>query len=90
MVGAWAFLLTGCGHPATREECTLIIDKSAELTLREQGEPSPEFLAERVRAFKEAQGEELLEKCVGRPITASALECVQRAETAAGVDRCLY
>jgi hypothetical protein len=82
--------LAACGHPATREECSLILDKSAELKLREQDITDPAVIEERLKAFRETRGDELLEKCVGRTITKSAISCVQRAESASAVDRCLY
>jgi hypothetical protein len=82
--------LTGCGHPATREECSLILDKSAELKLREQEISDPAVIEERLKAFRETRGDELLEKCVGRTITKSAIRCVERADSASAVDRCLY
>jgi len=82
--------LAGCGHPATREECSLILDKSAELKLREQDVTDQAVIDERLKAFRETRGDELLEKCVGRTITKSAISCVQRADSASAVDRCLY
>ncbi|MBL9027035.1 MAG: hypothetical protein JNL21_32865 [Myxococcales bacterium] len=83
-------LSAGCGHPATREECSLILDKSAELKLREQEVSDPAVIEERLKSFRETRGDELLEKCVGRNITKRAISCVERADSAAAVDRCLY
>lgn len=83
-------LLAGCGHPATREECVIILDKSAELKLREQELDNAAVFDERLKSFKETRGEELLQKCIGRSITKSAIECVQRADSQNAVDRCLY
>lgn len=85
-----AGLATGCGHPATREECVIILDKSAELKLREQDLDNAAVFDERLKSFKETRGEELLQKCIGRSITKSAIECVQRADSQNAVDRCLY
>lgn len=83
-------LAVGCGHPATREECSLILDKSAELKLREQDITDPGVIEERLKSFRETRGDELLDKCVGRTITKRAIACVERADSAAAVDRCLY
>lgn len=80
----------GCGHPATREECSVILDKSAELKLREQELDNAAVFDERLKSFKETRGEELLQKCIGRTITKSAIDCVQRADSQSAVDRCLY
>ena len=38
---------------------------------------------------KAARGDALIEKCLGRTMTRSALECVKKATTAEAVDRCL-
>lgn len=81
--------LAGCGHPATREECQAIFDKSAELELREQNVTDPAVIEERVAAVRAARGEELVGKCVGRRLTERAVACVARAESGEQVDRCL-
>ena len=82
-------ITAGCGHPATREECEAIMQKSAELTLREQTS-DPRVIEDRIAEFTKARGNELLEKCVGRTVTQSALQCVKRAEKPSDVDRCLF
>lgn len=84
-----AVALTGCGHPATAEECNTIIAKSAELELRAQNVTDPAVIAQRTEAVKAARGEELLKKCVGKRITDRALACVSRAGTPREVDQCL-
>lgn len=83
-------LLGGCAHPATREECLIIFNKSAELELKKQNTDDPRLIEHRTQAFMEAGGEELIQKCVGRAMTKSAIECVKRAESPAAVDQCLY
>jgi hypothetical protein len=83
-------IVGACGHPATREECQLILDKSAELKLREQELDDAAVFDERLKSFRETRGEELIQKCIGRTITASAIDCVKRADSASAVDRCLY
>ncbi len=80
----------GCGHPASREECQIIFDKTAELELKKQNIEDPRLVEFRTNAFMEAEGKELIEKCVGRTITKSALECVKRAESSAAMEQCLY
>ncbi|MFO0549789.1 MAG: hypothetical protein U0271_15460 [Polyangiaceae bacterium] len=80
----------GCAHPATREECVEIFNRTAELELREQNITEPALVEERTKAFMEARGEALIEKCQGQHITKSALECVRRAQTSQAVNDCLY
>jgi hypothetical protein len=82
-------LLAGCGHPATREECLTIFDKSAELELRGQNVLDKQLIEERVAAVRAARGDELVGKCIGRRITDRAVACVRRAESNEEVDRCL-
>ena len=89
LVAAAAFFLGGCGHPATREECLAIFDKSAEIELRGQNITDAQLVEERVAAVRAARGEELVGKCGGRRITDRAVACVDRAETNEQVDRCL-
>jgi hypothetical protein len=84
-----AIAAAGCGHPATREECVVIFDKSAELELRDQNVTDPTLVAERVEAVRTARGEELIGKCVGKRVTDRAVACVRRAESNEQVDRCL-
>lgn len=79
----------GCGHPATRDECQAIFDKSAELELREQNVTDPTVIEERVAAVRAARGEELVGKCVGRRVTDRAVACVKGAQTGEQLDRCL-
>ena len=82
--------LAACGHPATPEECSEILDKSAAVELASQGVTDPAVVAERTTAFRAAHGEALLSKCKGRPMTTRALECIRQAKTAVDIDRCLY
>ncbi|NUP06310.1 MAG: hypothetical protein HOW73_09655 [Polyangiaceae bacterium] len=93
-VGALATLCVltaaGCGHPATREECLSILNKSAELKLKEDKVEDPEQVEHRKQQLLDAKGEELIGQCVGKRITDAALRCVDRATDAAAVDRCLY
>ncbi|AUX25570.1 hypothetical protein SOCEGT47_061180 [Sorangium cellulosum] len=82
-------LASGCGHPATRDECEAIFQRSAEIELRAQNVVDPKIVAERTAAVREARGKELIDRCVGRRITDAALACVRQATTPEQVDRCL-
>lgn len=84
-----ALLGVGCGHPATRAECDVIFDKSAEIELRAQNVQDPKEIATRIEAVRKARGEEIVGKCVGRRITERAMQCVRQASSAAQVDKCL-
>ena len=84
-----AVALAGCGHPASREECDELFAKNAEIELRAQRVSDPKVIAERTAAARAAEGEAFAGRCMGRRITASALQCVRRAATAEQLDRCL-
>jgi hypothetical protein len=87
--GALALFTSGCGHPATLDECKIIFQRSAEIELRAQNVTDPKLVAERTEAVRLARGEELIQQCVGKRITTRALSCVEKATTAEQVDRCL-
>ncbi len=84
-----ALATAGCGHPATKEECTRILKKSAEFKLKEQGK-HPEVIEQRTEQLLDAKGKQLIDECVGRRITDSAVKCVEKATSATEVDKCLY
>lgn len=79
-----------CGHPATREECELLLEKSAELELEGQNITDPAVVSERIGAYKQARGDDVIAGCLGKTMTHAALACVRRAESAEAFDRCLY
>lgn len=82
--------LAGCGHPATREECDQLLAKSAEIELRGQSVTDPKMIAERTSAARATpRGVEFASQCIGKRITAGALECVSKATTAEQFDHCL-
>jgi hypothetical protein len=89
-LGLLVLTLTACGHPATRDDCELILTRSAELKLKDDNVVDPQKVAERLEGLKQARGDELLKSCIGRTITKTALDCVQRAPTSEAVDACLY
>ena len=79
----------GCGHPASRQECDEIFNKSAELELRLQNVTDPKVVAERTAAVRAARGDELIQQCIGKRITADALACVRKANSTDEMDQCL-
>jgi hypothetical protein len=81
--------MLGCGHPASREECDEIFNRSAEIELRLQNVTDPKLVAERTAAVRKDRGEELIHQCVGKRITSEAIECVRKAQTARDMDLCL-
>jgi hypothetical protein len=70
----------GCGHPATLEECELIVERIAELEIGKHGS-SGRQIAEEVNRTKQAMHTRTLGQCVGKRITSKAMQCVQNADS---------
>jgi hypothetical protein len=90
-----AVLIGGCGHPASEAECEVILDRIVELELKTQRVTDPGEIAKRrneslgLGGTKGAKSN-VLQGCVGKHITDSALACVRSAATSAEItDRCL-
>lgn len=85
----------GCGHPATADECRLIVDRIAELELRAQNVTDPAEIARRRRTSlglgdSDSVPPDRLQECVGRHVTDRAMACVRSARTADEItERCL-
>ena len=74
-------LLLGCGHPATEEECRLILRKSAELELEGKLDRASGVLEKELRVVEEELRDTMMKQCVGRRIRESALACVRTAKS---------
>jgi hypothetical protein len=81
-----AVLTLGCGRPATHEECEEIFRRSAELELKDVGDPQE--VERRIEAARAARGEELIGRCVGTRVTDGAMQCVRQASTTEELDDC--
>jgi hypothetical protein len=80
---------TGCGHPATTEECQEIFERSAAIELRKQKVTEPELVRQRTEEARATTGDDLLKQCLGRRITDRAMKCVRRANSAEELEACL-
>jgi hypothetical protein len=87
--GLGALVVVGCGHPASKEECLEIFDRSAAIELELQNLSDPEIIKQRIETARVDKGEELMRQCVGRRITDRAMRCVREAKTAKELDTCL-
>ncbi len=89
-VALFAFMmLAACGHPATEDDCEHIIDKAAELKLKEDNVADKD-IPKQIAGYKDARGADAMKKCVGRTITKEALTCVEMAQSSDALDKCLY
>jgi hypothetical protein len=89
VLAALAALVSGCGHPASQQECEEIFRRSAEIELRAQNINDPNLIEDKISEAKAVRGAELLDECVGKRITDEAMECVRGAKTADELDTCL-
>jgi hypothetical protein len=85
---ALAFVLTGCGRKATREDCEIVVDRNVELQLKALGVVDPAIVTKRRDEMRAAMKEDI-DKCVGKRVTDGMMACVKTAETAEKIDKCL-
>jgi hypothetical protein len=88
--GCLLLLTTGCGHPATEQECEEIADRVTELELRNSPVGrDPDTAKEQLERTRNWVKESQLKSCVGRRITDSAMQCVRSAKKAQDItDSC--
>jgi hypothetical protein len=84
MVGA----VTGCGRKATRADCEAVVDKNVELQLKALGVTDPAIVTKRRDEMRASLSDDI-DKCIGKRVTDSMMSCVQSAETADKIDKCL-
>lgn len=78
-----ACLATGCGHPATVQECEEIIAHVARLEMKANlGASNEKAILAEIDATKRELRDSTMKDCVGKRITNKALECVRKATTA--------
>lgn len=86
---------TSCGHPATADECRIIVDRTIDLELKAMNVSDPAEIARRrgtslVAGDSGATPESRLAGCLGRHLTDRQMECVRQAKTAVEISaRCL-
>ncbi len=82
--------LGACGRPATEEECRQILRQAARLELEERLSQSENLVKTEIQEIEKSLRPQMMEKCVGKRITESALECVRNAESSEILfDECL-
>lgn len=80
--------LPACGHPATVAECEEIVERISTLEL--QRVYDEEELKQRTEAAKKQLHDAMLKDCVGKRITAKAMQCVRTASSSQQIlDECL-
>jgi hypothetical protein len=85
---AWAFLALGCGRKATRADCELVVDKNVEVKLKADGLTDSALVQKRKDELRASLRDDI-DKCVGKRVTDSMLNCVRGAGTPEQIDKCL-
>jgi len=82
-VAALAALLfaTGCGHPASVEECEEIVERIARLELEKKNAGNQQAISDEIEATKKSLRESTMKDCVGKRITPAAMRCVRGAKS---------
>jgi hypothetical protein len=78
---------TGCGRPATKQDCDLIVDRYVEIELETLKVTDPTIIAQRKIEMKRDLKDDLT-TCPGKRITDSMLACVRTAKTNEELDKC--
>jgi hypothetical protein len=87
---AGSFALAACGQPATEAQCNEIVERIARLEI-EAREVKPVDLEGAVKAQTEKpEVRALMKDCVGKRITAEAMQCIRNAKTSRAIaEECL-
>lgn len=80
--------VVGCGRKATRADCEAIVDRNVEVQLKAQGVADPATVGKRKEELRAAMRDDI-DKCVGKRVTDRMMACVNQAETADQIDKCL-
>ena len=80
--------VAGCGRKATRGDCEKFFDRNIEVKMKEDGTTDPATIKKRQQELRD-QHKDDIDQCVGRRINDTMLKCVDDAQTAADIDKCL-
>jgi hypothetical protein len=82
--------LIGCGHPATVQECDVIVERIAQFELQKHARAADQkVVAQEVAETKRSLREQTMKDCVGRRITNRAMRCVRDAKSSKEIiDEC--
>jgi hypothetical protein len=80
----WIFALglAGCGHPATVQECEIIVERITQLEIGKRATLADAKTLEReIAEAKKSLRTATMKECVGRRITDKAMRCVRDANS---------
>lgn len=90
LLASLATATTGCRKKASAKECEAMLDRFAELVVKERfaDAGADQIAAERGRERKEAQGDDAFKNCTSE-VQADELACAMKAETSERLIKCL-
>jgi len=80
-------LLSGCGRPATLQECEEIAGRVAELTYMAESKTKTPANPEQIQTIRARVRDSMMKECVGKRITQRALQCVRTAKSADAIKK---
>ena len=87
-VAVIAGFISGCGRPATHDDCERIFQRIVELELRDLQTTDAAIVAKKTAELRASYGTEL-DGCVGKRIRKDLMSCLEKATQASEVDACL-
>lgn len=82
-------LLAGCGRKATEADCQIIVDQTVAVKLKEKSITDPAAVTKMQAELREEVKGEVMDGCVGKRISDSALTCIKGAQTQEEIVKCL-
>ncbi len=79
--------LTGCGRPATEQDCQLIVDRNVELAMKTLDINDPAQIDKRKQQIRTEQ-QDGIKACVGKNVTDKMMDCVKNAQKQEDIDGC--
>jgi len=82
-------LLVGCGRKATEADCQLIVDQTVAVKLKEKNVTDPAAVTKMQEELRNEVKGDVMDGCVGKRISDSALTCIKGAQTQEEIVKCL-
>lgn len=82
-------LVAGCGRKATEADCQIIVDQTVAVKLKEKNVTDPAAVTKMQVELRDEVKGEVMDGCVGKRISDSALACIKGAQTQEEIVKCL-
>ncbi|HEX7600542.1 MAG TPA: hypothetical protein VF316_03010 [Polyangiaceae bacterium] len=82
-------LLVACGRKATEADCQIIVDQTVAVKLKEKNVTDPAAVTKMQEELRSEVKGDVMDGCVGKRISDSALACIKSAQTQEEIVKCL-